>query len=410
MSGGANALVAFARNRLRMQLANRGASQADIAAAQEVLDPDALTIGFARRFATYKRATLLLRDIDRLSRIVGSSTRPVQILFGGKAHPRDDGGKALIQEIVRVAERPEFRRRIVFLEDYDMAVARYLVQGCDLWMNTPLRPLEASGTSGMKAMANGLLNVSTLDGWWDEAWRTWGGGIASIGWAIGRGERYDSQDYWDQVEAAALYDLLERDIIPTFYDRGADGLPRRWISQMKASIRKLCPAFNMQRVVREYTTDCYLAAHARYQQLTENDATRTRTLAAWASRVRESWREVRIESVDALSSQVLTARSRMDFRAKVRLGPLDPDDVAVELYLGRLDASNELRDPTAIPMAPAGQAPDGAHLFLAAQVPCRDSGLHGYTVRVLPFHADAPSAFIPGLIRWAEGSAGAVTA
>ena len=400
-------LVAFARARLKDQIQRRGASQGEINAAGEALDPDALTIGFARRFATYKRATLLLRDIDRLGRILNDAQRPVQILFAGLAHPRDDAGKALIQQIVRLAQRPEFRRRVVFLEDYDMAVARYLVQGCDVWLNTPRRPLEASGTSGMKALANGLLNLSTLDGWWDEAWQNWGAGAFSIGWAIGHGESYEEPDYWDQVEASALYDLLERDVVPTFYDRSVDGLPRRWITQMKTSIASLCPVFNMQRVVYEYTTDFYLLAHARYQQLIRDGGSRAKALAAWHSHIRAAWRQVRVESVDTLPSKVLTAGSRVDVRARVALGPLRADEVAVELYLGKLDAHQEITDPVAIPMELEGEVSGGSATFVASEVPCRDSGLHGYTVRVLPFHPDGPETFLPGLIRWADGSAGA---
>ena len=283
-------LVAFARRRLHLQLLRRGASQSEIDAAAEVLDPDTLTIGFARRFATYKRAALLLRDIPRLQQILNQPGRPVQIVFAGKAHPRDDAGKALIQQIVKLAEQKEFRRRIVFLEDYDMAVARYLVQGTDIWLNTPLRPQEASGTSGMKVLPNGGLNLSILDGWWDEAWQDAGAQKRFIGWAIGNGESYDNPDYQDQVESSDLYALLERDIVPGFYERSADGLPRRWIAQMKSSISTLCPEFNMQRMVRQYAADFYVTADDKYQQLTANQAARARALAAWTSHVQAHWK------------------------------------------------------------------------------------------------------------------------
>ena len=237
-------LVAFARRRLRGQLARRGAPQAEIEAADEVLDLNALTIGFARRFATYKRATLLLRNAERLARILGDPRRPVQVIFAGKAHPKDDAGKELIRQIMELARQEAFRRRLVFVEDYDMEVARYMVQGVDVWLNNPRRPREASGTSGMKAAANGVLNLSILDGWWDEAYQP------EVGCAIGRGETYDDPDYQDQVEADTPYDLLEQDIVPTFYDRGADGLPRRWISRMKASIGNLCYFLNSHRMVQ----------------------------------------------------------------------------------------------------------------------------------------------------------------
>jgi glycogen phosphorylase len=220
-------LVGFARKRLQAQLINRGASQSAIDEAEEVLLPDALTIGFARCFATYKRATLLLRDPDRLSRILNDPHRPVQIISAGKAHPRDQYGKELIKAIIDLAQRPEFRHRLVFLEDYDVAIARYMVQGCDIWLNTPLRPQEASGTSGMKAQANGVLNVSTLDGWWDEAWQIGLDSGTEVGWAIGEGESYQDPGYQDQVEAEALYQLFEGEIVPAFYERRTDNLPRK---------------------------------------------------------------------------------------------------------------------------------------------------------------------------------------
>jgi starch phosphorylase len=394
-------LVAFARNRLRAQLQRRGAPQSAIDAAGEALDPDSLTIGFGRRFATYKRATLLLRDTERLGRILNQSGRPVQIIYAGKAHPRDDAGKQLIQQIVRLAQSGDFRRRLVFLENYDMAVARYMVQGSDIWLNTPLRPQEASGTSGMKAVANGAISLSTLDGWWDEAWLDARAGGYFIGWAIGRGESYKDADYQDQVESTALYDLLEHEVVPAFYDRGADGLPRRWTDCMKRSIAHLCPSFNMQRMVREYAAEFYIGAHEHCQRLLAGGATRARALAAWNAHVRAGWPQVRIESVDKAPYKELPVGSRIDIRARVRLGPIGPDEVAVELYLGNLDAQGEIGKGKAIPMKPAGQTPEGLHIFEATGVACEESGLRGYTVRVLPFHPDEAKRFLPGLIAWA---------
>ena len=394
-------LVAFARRRLRQHLARRGAQRAELDAAEEVLDPEALTIGFARRFATYKRATLLLRDKERLARIVNQPGRPVQIIFAGKAHPQDNPGKELIQQIVGLARQPEFRRRLVFLEDYDMAVSRYLVQGVDVWLNTPLRPLEASGTSGMKAAANGVLNLSTLDGWWDEAWRSIRPEEEPIGWAIGHGENYDDHAYQDQVEAEALYDLMERDVVPTFYDRRADGLPRRWIGRMKASISNLCSFFNTHRMVREYTELFYLAADTQYRHLTEDNAARARSLAAWEARVRQEWPQLRVVAENPPASGPIYVGDEMQLRARVYLGQLSPDDVTVELYRGRVDAAGELVDTNTVKMELAGRADDGGYLFEARAVACYGSGLHGYTVRVLPSHPDLTTAFLPGLILWA---------
>jgi len=396
-------LVAFARRTLRTQLLRRGASPAEINAADEVLDPDALTIGFARRFATYKRAALLLRDPARLEAILNRAGRPVQVVFAGKAHPRDDAGKALIQQIVKMAQSREFRRRLVFLEDYDMAVARYLVQGSDIWLNTPLRPLEASGTSGMKALVNGALNLSTLDGWWDEAWQSAAAEKRFVGWAIGRGESYDNADYQDQVESAALYDQLEHDIVPTFYERGADGLPRRWIAGMKSSVATLCPTFNMQRVMQDYAADCYVVAHERYQKLTAEDSSCAKALASWSARLAREWPHVRVEAVEGLPEPQVAVGSRLHVRAMVRLGDISPGEVAVELYLGPLNAHSEIHDGVALGMQATGEGRGGVYAFEVETVPCRESGLHGYTVRVVPFHADEAKTFLPGMITWADG-------
>jgi glycogen phosphorylase len=394
-------LVVFARRRLRLQLQRRGAPLSDIDAADEVLDPDALTIGFARRFATYKRASLILRDVERLGEILNQPGRPVQLVFAGKAHPKDDAGKALIQKVVKLAQQPEFRRRLVFVEDYDMAVARSLVQGCDIWLNNPLRPQEASGTSGMKVLPNGGLNLSILDGWWDEAWADATQHNRFIGWAIGNGESYDEAEYQDQVEAEDLYALLEREIVPVFYERSADGLPRRWIAQMKSSIATLCPVFNMQRQVRQYAADFYLMAHSHFQQMVENGAARARDLASWTSRMRSQWNQVKVESVDPPAFAELPVGSLLHVQARIYLGVLPPSEVTVELYMGRLDADGELTGAVPIPMQAVDSIRGGLWLFEAVTVPCPTSGDHGYTVRVTPYHADQPRSFLPGYITWA---------
>ncbi len=253
-------LVAFARARVSERLERHGAPWREVREVEEALDPDVLTIGFARRFAQYKRATLLLRDPDRLERILHNPDRPVQVVFAGKAHPRDNGGKELIKRVVQLSREPRFRGKLVFLEGYDMAVARYLVQGADVWLNNPLRPLEASGTSGMKAAANGLLNLSTLDGWWAEAWEGQDPDRARIGWAIGSGEVLDDHAYQEELEANRLYELLEHDVVPCFYDRDANGLPGEWLARMKSSISCIVPYYNTHRMVREYTERFYLPA------------------------------------------------------------------------------------------------------------------------------------------------------
>src|ERR1017187_3715732 len=394
-------LVAYTRQRLRAQLVDRGAPQTALDDADEVLNPDALTIGFGRRFASYKRANLLIRDPERLGRLLNDPKRPVQIIFAGKAHPQDSGGKQLIQAIINLASRPEFRRKLVFLENYGMAIARYMVQGCDVWLNTPLRPMEASGTSGMKAQANGVINVSTLDGWWDEAWRFRGDNGADVGWAIGHGETYADLAYQDQVEAEALYELLERQIVPTFYERRADGMPPKWIGLMKTSIAKLCPEFNMHRMVKQYAEAYYLVTHGRYLNLSAEESVRARRLAEWLTKVEAAWSSLRVDPVKndvseiCLGEQILVA-------ARVALNDLTAEEVAVRVVSGSIDASGEITNPGTIAMRHAGKDGSGGDLFQAVLKPSTKTGLHGYSIRVIPRHPDLISPFVPGLITWAD--------
>jgi starch phosphorylase len=378
-------------------LEQRGSRPTEIQLAEEVLDPEALTIGFARRFATYKRATLLFHDVERLARIVGDRDRPVQVIFAGKAHPRDNPGKELIRQIIHHARRSGFRNRIVFIEDYDMVVARYLLQGVDLWLNTPRRPHEASGTSGMKATANGALNLSVLDGWWDEAY------TPETGWAIGRGEEYadDQHDYQDKVEANALYDLLEKEIVSLFYDRGRDGLPRGWLAKMKAAMRDHAGVFNTNRMVRDYAEECYLPSVRRSERLAENDLERAKELAAWKVRVRQEWGKVRIERVTAGSSEAqdLKVGDQLQVEAVVSLGELKPTDVSVEVYYGSLDAEGLIVDGQALPMLIAQSKGKGTYVFAGA-IACKTSGRHGYALRIVPQHEDLGHPLEMGLILW----------
>jgi starch phosphorylase len=390
-------LVAFARRRLRAQLEQRGSRPSEISQAEEVLDPEALTIGFARRFATYKRSTLLFHDLERLARIVGDRDRPVQIIYAGKAHPRDNPGKDLIRQIIHHARRAEFRNRIVFIEDYDMVVGRYLVQGVDIWLNTPRRPHEASGTSGMKATANGALNMSILDGWWDEGY------TPETGWAIGHGEEYseDEFDYQDQVEANAIYDLLEKEIVPLFYEQGRDGLPRGWIAKMKAAMRDHAGVFNTNRMVREYYERCYLPSAGRSQRLMDENLDRTKTLSAWKAEVHRQWKQVRIERVwaDGPEAQELKVGDQFQVQAQVHLAALNPTDVAVELYYGRLNAEGLIVEGQGTPMLIAQSKGKGKYIFAGA-VPCRTSGRHGYALRILPHNEDLGNPFEMGLVVW----------
>jgi starch phosphorylase len=395
-------LVAFARRRLRQQLQRRGLSQADVDIADDVLDPEILTIGFARRFATYKRATLLLRDPERLARIVNNPERPVQFIFAGKAHPRDDAGKELIRQVLALVRQPQFRHRFVFIEDYDMEIARFMVQGSDVWMNNPRRPQEASGTSGMKAAANGVLNFSTLDGWWDEAWAAQAGQAIPVGWPIGRGETYANWDLQDQIEAEDIYNVLERDIVPLFYERGNDRLPREWVARMQATIERLCPFVNMHRVLRDYTDDFYLPASAHYQALVDDHLAGARQMAAWRARIQKNWNDIRIEPVESDLPGELHVGAPVQVQAKVMLGALEPDEVRVQLYAGRLDSHGALTGAHAFPMEVARTLGDGVFLFESVAAPWQTSGLHGYTIRVLPHHRFLNTNFVPGLITWAS--------
>jgi starch phosphorylase len=386
-------LVAYARNRLRTHLEARGAPPAEVAQADEVLNPEALTIGFARRFATYKRATLLLRDMERLTRILTDKNFPVQIIFAGKAHPQDSPGKELIRQIIHSERRPEIRRRMVFVEDYDLDVARYLVQGVDVWLNTPRRPMEASGTSGMKAAFNGALNVSVLDGWWAEACNV------STGWAIGSDEEYGDEAYQDEVESNALYDLLEKEIVPLFYQRGSDNLPRGWIGHMKAAMRAICPVFNTNRMVRQYVEEFYLPALERHTLLTQDGAQHARALGAWEAHVRQGWGALRIVKVEAERLENLKVGDTLVVCASLDLGNLTPDDINVQLYQGALDAGGNILWPQPVPMNPTGQ-PSGSQYTFTCSIPLTTSGRQGYTVRVLPRHPDLDDPFKLGLILW----------
>ena len=386
-------LVAFARSKLRHSLEHQGAPVTEVEQAAEVLDPEALTIGFARRFATYKRATLLFRDLDRLKRILSDKKRPVQIIIAGKAHPRDNAGKELIRQIIHHARDPVLRRHVVFLEDYSMAVARRLVQGVDLWLNTPRRPMEASGTSGMKCAPNGGINLSTPDGWWVE------GEGSDNGWTIGKGEEYESNEYMDDVESQALYDLLEKEVVPLFYSRSETDLPRGWIKNMKASIRTVCSVFNTDRMVSEYTDQFYIPATGRSRLLSEDGFKMAREMAAWQERLEQQWSNVSIESVEASTDRELVVNSALPVKAVLRLGELQPDELTVQLFHGPVDSKGELEQGRSIIMEDCQANGDNTFVYSGA-IPCRGSGRHGFAIRVLPKHPDLKTRFIPKLIEW----------
>jgi starch phosphorylase len=388
-------LVVFARKRLRMQLQRRGVPAAEIHRAEEALDPEALTIGFARRFATYKRGNLIFRNLERLTHIVNNKERPVQFIFAGKAHPRDHSGKELIAEIVHFARRPELRRRVVFLEDYDMNLARYMLQGVDVWLNNPRRPQEASGTSGMKAAINGGLNFSVLDGWWCEGYQQ------DNGWSIGAGEEYSENEktYQDDVESRAIYDLLEQEIVPLYYTRGSDGLPRGWLRMVKRSLHTLCPVFNTHRMVQEYVKIGYWPSHLRFIQLTADKEHAAKQLAAWRKRIEKNWSQVHVDAVDAKGTDGAVVGQELPVQARIRLGSLAPGDVEVQLVHGPMDSLGDISSPRTIVMTHQQSSDNGAFVYNGL-LPCSNSGQQGFSVRVLPKHPGLANPISTGLVCW----------
>jgi glycogen phosphorylase len=354
-----------------------------------------LTIGFARRFATYKRSTLLFSNIERLIKLVTHKNHPVQFIFAGKAHPHDDPGKRLIQEIVRVAHRPELRRHIVFLEDYDLNCAHYLVQGVDVWLNTPRRPLEASGTSGMKAVFNGALNLSILDGWWDEGYN------GENGWAIGRGEEYADTDYQDKVESEALFQILENEVIRLFYHRGPDDVPEHWVRKMKKSMTSLGPVFNTNRMVTEYAEKYYIPQVEKLNRLQENGFKLVKEFTIWKKRIRDNWSKLKIGTIETGSLEELPVGSDLEVSAQVNLGELTPDDVQVEIYYGRIDEKQKITSPQIVGMQTEEKLQDNIFKY-KGKILCQITGQQGLTVRVLPKHPELLNRFQTNLVTWAN--------
>jgi starch phosphorylase len=388
-------LVAFCRERLKKQMAQRGSSKSEIDGINDVLNPDALTIGFARRFATYKRATMIFRDLDRMRRITLDPDRPVQFIFAGKAHPHDNEGKAFIREIVRIANMEDFRHSIVFIENYDINVARYLVQGCDVWLNNPRRPKEASGTSGMKCVYNGGLNFSTLDGWWDEAYNS------EVGWAIGNGEEYPESlnAEHDRIESEAFYNVLEKDLLPKFYTRGRDALPRAWIGMMKEGIRQLAPYFTTHRMVQEYTETYYMPNYERLEKMTTPDLQPALDYVSWKQNVRNNWRGIQIKSVQVNTNEA-TVGSNAEVTAYITLSNLKPEDVCVQLYYGGLNTRGDIINGKTVDMNLDRSEVDGSYVFKTSHR-YTGAGDIGFSVRVLPQHAFMHTLFQPNLITWA---------
>ncbi|MDD5459561.1 MAG: alpha-glucan family phosphorylase, partial [Phycisphaerae bacterium] len=395
-------LVGFARGRLKAQVQRRGTYHSELNWAEEVLDPEALTIGFARRFATYKRGNLMMSDPERLVRILTNKERPIQLIFAGKAHPRDTEGKEIIRSIIHFASKFNVRRRIIFLEDYDMDVARYLVQGVDVWLNNPRPPMEASGTSGMKAAMNGVLNLSTYDGWWCEGYQP------QAGWIIGSGEQYDDNTYQDTIESQAIYNLLENEIVPLFYTRATDNLPRAWIHRVKKSIQWIAPRFNTHRMLAEYTRRFYSPALDKAEDLTADAMSKAKALAKWQAQLSKAWKDFSIKDVmvnvngytsnDSLIQ--IKVGTELHIRALVLLGRISPDDVSVELFHGSIDAWGNIKDGSAVAMQNSETATESGEYSFECDIRCKSSGRQGIAVRILPKNDNLVNPYEPGLILW----------
>jgi starch phosphorylase len=388
-------LVLFARRYLQKKQ-RRFIPPEQLSKINSYLDPDALTIGFARRFAMYKRATLLFRDMERLSKILKDTERPVQIIIAGKAHPHDTQGKEVIQTIIQQVRVYGLERHVVFLEDYDMVIARLMIKGCDVWLNTPIRPLEASGTSGMKAAINGTLNLSVLDGWWDEAFD------GSIGFAIGHGEEYENHEEQDIVESGSLYDQIEQVIVPMFYDRiSTNRLPERGISYMKNSMSSIAGKFSTSRMVKEYTEKYYLPALNNFSVMTRNNAERASELKFWKEKIRAEWQNIKVISAEAENSKEVYVGKPIKVKAVIELGKLEPSDVVVQVYYGSINPHGELEN-TNMETLHLVNSENNLH-FYEGVYECPDTGQQGFTIRILPHHELMVNASDLYACAWANG-------
>lgn len=385
-------LVEFVRGRLTQRAQLRHSSSFEIRRIGELFDPEVFTIGFARRFATYKRATLLFKDVERLRRIVTNPSMPVQIIIAGKAHPADDPGKELIRRILQTIREPDLARHVVFIEDYDIEVGREMVQGVDLWLNNPRRGEEACGTSGMKAALNGVLNLSVLDGWFDEAYENSGG------WAIGDREPY--HEWMEGIHATAIYSLLENEILPLYYSNREEGVPVQWIQRIRVSLEHLSAQYNCQRMIHDYTARLYEPAHQAWQNLKKNTFDGAREKARWQREVEAAWPGVLIEDAGTSLGPCHLSGTMLELRAAVHLNGLKPDDVRVEAVVGRVGSSGRLEETSVMALQPTGES-NGRQVYSREFVP-HQTGRLGYTLRVSPNHCEDPLARpCHSPIRWA---------
>ena len=394
-------LVDFVRNRIRARRERHGEAPDRIRKVNTMLNPEILTIGFARRFATYKRATLLFTDVERLHKIVSHPERPVQFIFAGKAHPKDEPGKKFIQEVYKYSRMPEFEGRVVFVEDYDHYVGRRLYQGVDLWLNNPRRPLEASGTSGMKLPPNGGLNLSVLDGWWVEA------SNGKNGWNIGAeipvSTKMLDPEYEDQIDAASLYYTLETQVVPLFYAKPDGRLPIAWLQLMRDSIRSVVPVFNTHRMVKEYAERLYEPAAIAHVELAANGSAKATALSQWKDRMRADWGGVRINEVLVTNVDLgkVTVGDTLDISAKVHLGKIDPKFVQVQAYVGE-SKDGRIVKPAIIDLPNCEKLEGAVDYLYTGKISAPESGTYSFNVRVIPTHPNLTQAHELRLITWAK--------
>ena len=388
-------LIEYIKERLRTASVHRRENPKYVLQAEENLSPDVLTIGFARRFATYKRAHLLFRDKQRLAAIINHAERPVQFIFAGKAHPNDKAGQDLIKMIVEISREPEFAGRIIFLENYDLQLASRLVQGVDIWLNTPTRPLEASGTSGQKAVLNGALHFSVLDGWWAEGY------VKGAGWAIEEERSYENQDYQDELDAETIYSLIENEITPAFYDRDKDGIPASWIKYMKKSIAEVAPRFTMNRMLVDYAEKYYNKLYDRSRRMKQDSYAMARDLAAWKKVMMKLWNQIRVVSFSHpdISHNPVVLGERYEATLEMDIGNLSPDHVGVELVIRDYDKEANGNDSTYTQEFQPVKTVNTRISYRTEVTPVR-AGNFDYGIRIFARHPDLPHRQDFPLVRW----------
>ena len=389
-------MIGYVREKLKEQRAANGESIERIKEVDTLLDSNALTIGFARRFATYKRANLIFRDLARIQKLLNNPEKPVQIIFAGKAHPADGPAHEIIKHINDIAKQEGFNGKVILVENYNMTLARNLVQGVDIWLNNPRRPLEASGTSGQKVAINGIINFSVLDGWWCEGYN------GKNGWAIGDDTFYDNEYHQDNADSESIYNILEKQIIPTFFDRNEKGVPEKWVKIMKESIKSIAAQYSTHRMVQDYINKYYIPAMERYDKIKASNYQFAANISEWKKKVAHLWPQVQIiaeKTANQLKERNFISGESIPIYATVNLGGLEPSDVKVQAYYGSIGKNNSIENPVIVDMDVVERNSDGTYLY-SANITLYEGGEYGYTFRVIPNHPDIINPFDLGLIRW----------